>query len=52
EEYQTPEGEALRNDEQFAYVAAWEWTGDPGRPELHKEHLEFEYVKPAQRVYK
>lgn len=52
EEYQTEEGEAKRNDEKFSYVAAWEYKG-PGNPEtLHKEPLEFEYVKPAQRSYK
>ncbi len=52
EEYQTPEGEALRDDENFAYVAAWEYTGDHGNPTLHKEELEFEYVKPTTRSYK
>ena len=50
EEYQTEEGEAKRNDEQFAYVAAWEYTGS--EPKLHKEPLQFEYVKPSQRSYK
>jgi succinate dehydrogenase / fumarate reductase flavoprotein subunit len=50
EEYQTPEGEAQRNDDAFAYVAAWEHTG--GEPVLHKEPLTFDYVKPAQRSYK
>jgi succinate dehydrogenase / fumarate reductase flavoprotein subunit len=52
EEYQTPEGEALRNDEQFCYVAAWEYTGDVSRPELHKEPLHFEFVTPTVRSYK
>ena len=52
EEYQTPEGEALRDDEGFSYVAAWEYTGDLGRPRLHKEPLKFEAVKPGQRSYK
>ncbi len=52
EEYQDAEGEAKRNDEDFAYVAAWEWTGDPSHPELHKEELEFENVKLATRSYK
>ncbi|HEY0969776.1 MAG TPA: fumarate reductase/succinate dehydrogenase flavoprotein subunit [Gemmatimonadales bacterium] len=52
EEYQTPDGEALRNDEEFAYVAAWEYTGDGNTPNLHKEPLEFEYVELAQRSYK
>ena len=52
EEYQTPEGEAQRDDEKFSYVAAWEYAG-PGRdPLLHKEPLHFEYVKPSQRSYK
>ncbi len=51
-EHQTEEGEARRDDENFSYVAAWEWTGQPGAPELHKESLEFEYVTPTQRSYK
>ena len=45
-------GEALRDDENFSYVAAWEWTGNPGEPKLHKEPLSFEYVKPSKRSYK
>ncbi len=52
EEYQTPDGEALRNDDQFSYVAAWEYTGPDQLPELHKEPLTFEYVHPSQRSYK
>jgi succinate dehydrogenase / fumarate reductase flavoprotein subunit len=52
EEYQTEDGEALRDDEHFAYVAAWEYTGDLRSPRLHKESLEFEYVHLAQRSYK
>src|SRR5580658_3587751 len=52
EEYQTPEGEAARNDAEFSYVAAWEFRGVDNRPELHKEPLTFEYVHPAQRSYK
>jgi succinate dehydrogenase / fumarate reductase flavoprotein subunit len=52
EEYQTPDGEAMRNDKEFAYVAAWEFTAVGKEPRLHKEPLEFEYVKPAQRSYK
>jgi succinate dehydrogenase / fumarate reductase flavoprotein subunit len=52
EEHQTEEGEAKRNDEQFAYVAAWEFTGPGSEPRLHKEPLQFEYVKPSQRSYK
>ena len=45
-------GEALRDDENFTYVAAWEWTGNPGQPRLNKEPLSFEYVKPSKRSYK
>jgi succinate dehydrogenase / fumarate reductase, flavoprotein subunit len=52
EEYQTEEGEAKRNDKDFAYVAAWEFKGVGAEPEMHKENLEFEYVKPSQRSYK
>jgi succinate dehydrogenase / fumarate reductase flavoprotein subunit len=52
EEYQTPEGEALRNDEEFAYVAAWEYAGE-GKPYiLHKEELKFEEVEMKVRSYK
>ncbi|MBY8874850.1 fumarate reductase/succinate dehydrogenase flavoprotein subunit [Micromonospora sp. PLK6-60] len=50
-EYQTPDGEAQRDDERFAYVAAWEYAGGD-RPVLHKEDLKFEYVHPTQRSYK
>jgi succinate dehydrogenase / fumarate reductase flavoprotein subunit len=49
-ESQTPDGEALRDDENFAYVAAWEYTGQA--PVLHKENLEYENVKMVQRSYK
>ncbi|MDQ3703117.1 MAG: succinate dehydrogenase (quinone) flavoprotein subunit, partial [Chloroflexota bacterium] len=52
EESETPEGEALRDDEQFSYVAAWEFTGVGAPPVLHKEVLEFEYAHPTQRSYK
>jgi succinate dehydrogenase / fumarate reductase flavoprotein subunit len=52
EEYQTPEGEALRDDDNFAYVAAWEYTGDNQPEVLHKEELVFENVKLTQRSYK
>ncbi len=52
EEYQTPDGEAQRDDEKYSYVAAWEFRGVGVRPELHKEPLTFEYVHPAQRSYK
>ncbi|MFZ1322928.1 MAG: fumarate reductase/succinate dehydrogenase flavoprotein subunit, partial [Ignavibacteria bacterium] len=51
-ESQTPDGEALRDDENFSYVAAWEYTGDLAKPILNKEELSFEYVKLAQRSYK
>ena len=50
-EHQTEDGEALRDDENFSYVAAWEFTGVDSTPELHKEPLEFEYVHLAQRNY-
>ncbi|HET7025864.1 MAG TPA: fumarate reductase/succinate dehydrogenase flavoprotein subunit [Gemmatimonadales bacterium] len=52
EEYQTPEGEALRDDEHFAYVAAWEYMGEGRTPALNKEPLAFEHVHLAQRSYK
>ena len=52
EEYQTEEGEARRDDDQFSYVAAWEWTGPNSQPALHKEPLTFDYVHPSQRSYK
>ena len=52
EEYQTPDGEALRNDQDFAFTSAWEWAGDGQEPILHKEPLVFEYVTPAVRSYK
>jgi succinate dehydrogenase / fumarate reductase, flavoprotein subunit len=52
EEHQTPEGEAKRNDEDFCYVAAWEFEGVNNEPTLHKEELDFEYVKLTQRSYK
>jgi len=52
EEYQTSDGEALRDDERFTYVAAWEYCGDGQSPALHKERLDFEAVKLTQRSYK
>ncbi len=52
EEHQTPEGEAKRNDEKFAYVAAWEYLGEGQAPALHKEALQFETVALTQRSYK
>ncbi len=50
EEYQTPDGEAQRDDENFSYVAAREYTG--AEPKLNKEPLTFDYVHPSQRSYK
>jgi len=52
EEYQTEEGEAKRDDKNFAYVAAWEFVAEGKDQRLHKEPLTFEYVKPSQRSYK
>jgi succinate dehydrogenase / fumarate reductase flavoprotein subunit len=52
EESQTETGEALRDDEHFSYVAAWEFAGDNQEPILHKEELKFEYVKLQERSYK
>jgi len=52
EEYQTPDGEALRDDDQYAYVGAWEYCGDGSEPALHKEPLVFENVHLAQRSYR
>ena len=52
EEYQTPEGEAARDDEHYSYAAAWEFQGVGQPPVLHKEPLTFEYVHPSQRSYK
>jgi succinate dehydrogenase / fumarate reductase flavoprotein subunit len=52
EEYQTEEGEALRDDENFAYVAAWEYKGKPSDAVLHKEPLNYENIKLVQRSYK
>ncbi len=52
EEHETPDGEALRDDANFSYVAAWEYTGDDQAPRLHKEPLTFEYLHPSQRSYK
>ncbi len=50
EEYQTPDGEALRDDENFSHVSAWQYSEE--EPKLHKENLNFEYVKPTKRSYK
>ena len=52
EEHQTEEGEAVRDDANYAYVAGWEYTGDFGKPRLHREKLEFENVHLATRNYK
>ncbi|MDN6279688.1 MAG: fumarate reductase/succinate dehydrogenase flavoprotein subunit [Psychroflexus sp.] len=52
EEYQTAEGEAKRDDANFSYSAAWEWSGKASTPILNKEPLEFTYVKPTKRSYK
>ena len=52
EESQTPEGEAQRNDEEYSYVAAWEFMGEDKPHSLHKEKLEFEEVKVQVRSYK
>ena len=52
EEYQTEDGEAMRDDENFAYVAAWEYKGKPSEAVLHKEELKFENIKLVQRSYK
>jgi succinate dehydrogenase / fumarate reductase, flavoprotein subunit len=52
EESQTPDGEALRDDANFSYVAAWEYGGEGNKPILNKEPLDFEYVHPSQRSYK
>ncbi|MTV25967.1 fumarate reductase/succinate dehydrogenase flavoprotein subunit [Nitriliruptoraceae bacterium ZYF776] len=52
EESQTDEGEAKRDDENFAHVSAWEWTGDAGAPTKHVEELEFQHVQLTQRSYK
>jgi succinate dehydrogenase / fumarate reductase, flavoprotein subunit len=51
-EYQTPDGEAQRNDAEYAYVAAWEWKGEKQKQELHKEPLVFENIELATRSYK
>ena len=52
EEYQTPDGEALRDDENYTFSSAWEYKGEADSPVLHKEQLIFENVKPTQRSYK
>jgi succinate dehydrogenase / fumarate reductase flavoprotein subunit len=52
EEYQTDEGEALRDDEQFTNVSVWEYKGEDEDWDLHVEELDFEFVEPTQRSYK
>jgi len=52
EEYQTPEGEAVRNDDEFAFVSSWEYCGDKVAPKLHKETLNYENIELKQRSYK
>ena len=52
EESQTDTGEAKRDDANFSYVAAWEFSGDGNEPQLHKEELKFEFVKLQERSYK
>jgi len=52
EEYQTPDGEAQRDDENYCYVSAWGYNGPDSPPTLTKEPLEFHYVHPSQRSYK
>ena len=52
EEYQTPEGEAVRNDDEFAFVSSWEYCGDKVAPKLHKEDLIYENIELKQRSYK
>lgn len=52
EEYETADGEALRNDDDYTHVSAWEWTGESNEPALHKEPLHFENVHLTQRSYK
>jgi len=52
EEHQDEEGQAVRDDDNYSFVSVWEHKGQGAQPELHKEPLEFEYVKPAKRSYK
>lgn len=52
DEYQTPEGEALRNDEEFSNVSVWEYQGEGNAPRLHHEELQFRELQPTQRNYK
>lgn len=52
EEFQSEEGEAVRNDNDFKYVSVWEYTGNPGEPKLHKEDLQYEEIELKTRSYK
>ena len=52
EEYQTKEGEALRDDVNYAYVSNWEYLGDNIEPKMHKENLKFDFVELKSRSYK
>jgi succinate dehydrogenase / fumarate reductase, flavoprotein subunit len=52
EEYQTPDGEAVRNDRDFAFTSAWEWAGAGKEPVWHQEPLRFDFVTPSVRSYK
>jgi succinate dehydrogenase / fumarate reductase flavoprotein subunit len=52
EEHQTEDGEALRDDERFSFVSAWEWKGADQAPIRHEEPLQFEFVEPSRRSYK
>jgi succinate dehydrogenase / fumarate reductase flavoprotein subunit len=52
EEHQSPEGEAVRNDQEFSYVSAWQYRGQEAEPALHREDLEFEEVELVERSYK
>ena len=51
-EHQAADGEALRDDDRWSVVSAWEWKGDDRPPEPHQEPLSFEFVTPAQRSYR
>ena len=51
-DHQTPDGEALRDDEDFSHIAAWEYTDQDRTPVQHREPLMFEFVTPTQRSYK
>jgi succinate dehydrogenase / fumarate reductase, flavoprotein subunit len=51
-EHQTEDGEALRNDDDYAHVSAWAWSGDSSNPVEHREQLDYEYVQLATRSYK